>query len=169
LLARQFTEAPVPQAETITYSPGAPVQFGLCDVNTPAPSREGLAGMLQDDSGRPLPDAPTFCWSDRFPILPLPYDPAHRVTPRVSIEVRRSGGVWQVLRTSAGGQENDRGINFITTASATFPLRSQWCVTWLGSLPAGSDLEARFNVTTLRGESLYAPVRGSGGARPASP
>jgi neutral ceramidase len=159
LLARQFSEAPASQLETIEYSPGPPVQFGLCDVGTPAPSREGLAGILQDDAGRPLPDAPTFCWSDRFPILPLPYDPARRVTPRVAIEVRRGTGSWAVLRESAGDPENDRGLNFVTTASAPFPLRSEWCVTWLGRLPAGSDLEARFNVTTLRGETLHAPVK----------
>jgi len=159
LLARQFAEAPGPDPRTIEYSPGPVVRFGLCDVKPAASSRKGLDGMLQGAAADPLHDAPMFCWSDRRPFLPSSFPSNRRVTPAVRIEVRRGNGAWAPLKTGEGVEESDEGINFITTASATFPLRSRWCVTWLGSLPAAAAIEARFHVTTLGGDSVYGPVR----------
>lgn len=163
LLAREFAEPPAPappapQPETLTYSPGPPAQFGLCDIKPQASSSDGLAGVLQDEDGRTLRDPPMACWSDRFVILSSPYAPGRRVTPTVSIEVSRGGGPWEPLTTGDGGEESDQGINFVTTASATFPMRSQWCVTWLGSVPTDVDVALRFHVRTLRDVSVYFPI-----------
>jgi neutral ceramidase len=158
-LTGQFSAAPPPAEATISYAPGPRVGFGLGDVRPEAASSPGLEGMLQDDAGDPLPGAPTFCWSDDRPAFPSPDQPGSRMTPGVSIEVRRAGGAWEPLHTDEAGEESDRGINFITTASPVFPARSRWCVTWLGAVPA-ADLEARFHVITLGGGSLRAPIPG---------
>jgi neutral ceramidase len=160
LLARQFTEPPAgqaPQPEPVTYSPGTLAQYGICDIKPPAASTEGLGRVLQDDKGQPLPDPPKTCWSDRFVILSSTYARDRRVTPNVSIEISRAGSPWEIL-TSADGDESDQGINFVTTASATFFFRSEWCATWLGSGPTDSAVALRFHIRTLRGTSIYTPI-----------
>ena len=160
LLARQFTEppaSPAPEPEPVTYSPGTLAHYGICDIKPPAASTEGLGGVLQDDKGQPLLDPPMACWSDSFVILPSTYARDRRVTPNVSIEISRAGGPWELL-TSTDGDESDQGINFVTTASATFLLRSEWCATWLGSGPTDSAVALRFHIRTLRGTSIYTPI-----------
>ena len=76
----------------------------------------------------------------------------------VAIEVWRDGSAWRPLVTGEDGEESDRGINFITTASAASPAQSEWCVTWLGRAARSRGIEARFHATTLDGTGLYAPV-----------
>ncbi|MGH7332684.1 MAG: hypothetical protein ACREKS_08045, partial [Candidatus Rokuibacteriota bacterium] len=164
LLARQFTEPPptlanppATQPDTRTYSPGPVAQFGLCDIKPRAASSAGLVDILQDEQGRPSRDLPKACWSDRFVILSSPYARDRRVTPTVSIEVSRGGDAWEPF-TTGEGEESDQGINFVTTARASFPMRSEWCVTWLGSVPTDADVALRFHIRTLRGTSVYTPI-----------
>jgi hypothetical protein len=157
LLARQFTEPAAPETQTRTYSPGPQAQFGICDIKPAASSGEGLAGILQDDKGHPLRNPPRVCWSDRFVILSSPYTRGRQVTPTVAIEISRRGGPWEPF-TTADGEESDQGINFVTTASATFPFRSEWCATWLGSVPSDADVALRFHIRTLGGDSVYTPI-----------
>ena len=159
-LAARFADPPGVPDKAITYSPGPGATFGLADVKPDAFSATGFEGLLYDGTGQPIQDAPKFCWLDRLPTFPSPPEHAGRVTPEVAIEVRRDGGAWRPLVTSEGGEETDRGINFITTASVASPVQSLWCVTWLGRAPGGRAIEARFHVTTLDGISLYAPLRG---------
>jgi len=172
-LARQFTEPlpaqPTPEPETVTYAPGPAAEFGLRDIKPRASSPDGLAGVLQDDKGRPLRDPPMACWSDRFVSLASPYERDRRVTPDVAIEVSRGGGPWKPL-TTGDGEESDQGVDFVTTASATlFPLRSEWCVRWLGSAPTDKDIALRFHIRTLRGTSMYTPVLQRAAGPPGDP
>jgi neutral ceramidase len=159
LLVEQLDDPPPPHGDAFVYSPGNVARYGLCDVKPDAESREGLAGMLQDGAGQTLPDAPTFCWSDRVPSLRAASRASRRVTPLVSIEARRADGAWAPLPGREGGAENDQGLNFVTTASFAFPGRSRWCATWLGTPPPGVAGELRFHVKTLGGGSRYGPVR----------
>jgi neutral ceramidase len=158
LLVEQFDDPPPPHGDAFVYSPGNVTRYGLCDVKPEAASREGLAGMLQDDAGQPLSDAPTFCWSDRVPALRTRSRASGRVTPLVSIEVRRDDGTWAPLSSAEGVEESDQGLNFVTTASFAFPGRSRWCATWLGTPPPGVTGQLRFHVKTLGGGSRYGPV-----------
>ena len=146
---------PAIEGRDFSYSVGSCEEFGLKDAGGPPylPD-DGLANVLQDlATGRPRRDFPSFTWNDGMPNLVPPHDPSTPVTPRVAIEKDPPGGEELKIQ---GIPEDDRGLRFVTVASARGSRSSLWTVFWMP--PKNLAGSFRFRVDRLDGTRVFSPA-----------
>ena len=157
-LARSTNEPdPPPQARAFCYPAGSGHDFEIEDIGSrPYLDDDGLSNLLQTEpDGDPQRGFPACWWLDSRPELPLRSEPDERVTPQVSLEIRRHD--WVPLEID-GHLENDHGLSLITVALSADACSSssRWAVFWLP--PAGLEGEFRFRVDKMNGERCHSQL-----------